>query len=216
MARPFRRHRYPKKRNILRVLLFTALPALLLCLLIGSAFILGADQPDDPPMPMQLHDRTADLAPDEAYPQGPLSENVRFDKLVLEKGLRRLTAYAGGKATRVYLVALGENPVGAKEYEGDKRTPEGSYSINNKNPSSAYYKNLGISYPDKKDLARAKKAGKSPGGDIKIHGLAPEFANVGRFHRLSDWTFGCIAVTNEEMEELFQRTPVGVPINILP
>lgn len=216
MQRYSRRHRYPKKRNILRILLLIALPALLIFLLIGTSLILTEELPESPLMPKQLQDRTADLPQSEAYPQGPLPAALAFDKLVLEKSTRRLTVYANGKPARVYLVALGENPTGHKEFEGDKRTPEGSYTINDKNPNSAYYKNLGISYPDEADRARAQKLGKSPGGDIKIHGLAPAFATVGRFHRLTDWTFGCAAVTNEEMEELFQHTPDGTPIDILP
>jgi murein L,D-transpeptidase YafK len=117
---------------------------------------------------------------------------------------------------RVYLVALGENPVGHKEFEGDKRTPEGAYSISGKHADSAYHRSLNISYPNDRDRARAEKLGKNPGGEIKIHGLAPEYASVGRFHRLTDWTFGSVAVTNEEIEELFRHTPVGTPIDILP
>ena len=211
-----RRHRYPKKRNIPRLLLLVALPVLLIFLLIGTSLILTDDPVNGPLLPGNTRDIVMDLSPDKAYPQGPLSAALAFDKLVLEKSRRQLTAYAGGKAVRVYLVALGENPVGHKEYEGDKKTPEGSYIINDKNPNSAYHKNLGISYPNAADKAHAAKLGKSPGGDIKIHGLAPDFADVGRFHRFTDWTFGCIAVTNEEIEELFRRTPVGTPIDLLP
>jgi len=215
MQRYIRRHRYPiKKRNIPRILL---LPALLIILLIGAlTIILTESAPEESLMQAKRPDIIEDLPQDVAYPQGPFPDSLSFDKLVLEKGKRRLTAYAKGKPVRVYLVALGENPVGHKEFEGDKRTPEGSYSIDDKNPNSAYHRNLGISYPNDADRARAEKLGKSPGGDIKIHGLAPEFADVGRFHRLTDWTLGCAAVTNEEIEELFQHTPVGTPIDILP
>jgi hypothetical protein len=156
------------------------------------------------------------LSAREAYPQGALPDDLLFDDLLLEKGKRRLTAFAGGQAVRVYLVALGGDPVGPKQVEGDMRTPEGSYVINDKNPNSAYYKNVGISYPNAADRERAKKLGKSPGGDIKIHGLAPHFAAIGAAHRLTDWTWGCIAVTNAEMEEIFTRTTVGTPIEILP
>jgi len=218
MQRYIRRHRYPiKKRNIPRILLLLALPALLIILLIGAlTIILTESAPEESLMQAKRPDIIEDLPPDVAYPQGPFPDSLSFDKLVLEKGKRRLTAYAKGKPVRVYLVALGENPVGHKEFEGDKRTPEGSYSIDDKNPNSAYHRNLGISYPNDADRARAEKLGKSPGGDIKIHGLAPEFADVGRFHRLTDWTLGCAAVTNEEIEELFQHTPVGTPIDILP
>ncbi|MDR2604327.1 MAG: L,D-transpeptidase, partial [Desulfovibrio sp.] len=79
-----------------------------------------------------------------------------------------------------------------------------------------YHKNLGISYPNEQDRARAAAAGKKPGGNIKIHGLAPSFAYLGQAHRLTDWTYGCIAVTNPEIEELFARTEVGTPVEIVP
>lgn len=216
MHRYVQRHRYPKKRNIFRILLLIFLPLLLIGLLIGSSLILSEPSRENERIETPQLGRTIDLPPHEAYPMGPLADSLNFDRLVLDKGNRRLTAYSGGKAVRVYLVALGQNPIGHKKHEGDNRTPEGSYVIDGKNSNSAYYKNLGISYPNEADRARAKKLGKPPGGDIKIHGLAPAFANVGRFHRLTDWTFGCVALTNEEMEELYTRTPVGIPIDILP
>jgi murein L,D-transpeptidase YafK len=157
-----------------------------------------------------------ELDPSEAYPQGALPASLRFDKLLLEKGRRRLTAFAQGKAVRVYLTALGENPAGHKQYEGDKRTPEGRYRIDDKNARSAYHKTLGISYPNAQDRARAAATGKNPGGNIKIHGLAPSFAHLGQAHRLTDWTFGGIAVTNPEIEELFAHTEIGTPVEIVP
>lgn len=156
------------------------------------------------------------LAEEEAYPQGELPDGLMFEKLFLQKKARKLTAYSNGKPVRVYLVSLGFAPVGPKEVQGDGKTPEGKYSIDGKNPHSAYYKNLGISYPDSKDRKNAQKLGKSPGGDIKIHGLAPSFAEIGEEHLLTDWTHGCIAVTNPEMEELYTRTAVGTPIEIVP
>ena len=216
MQRHVRRHRYPKKRNTPRILWLAALPALLIVLLIGTSVILTGSAPEEPRLQADRPDIIEDLPPDAAYPSGPLPDSLLFDKLVLEKSERRLAAYAGGKPVRVYLVALGENPVGHKEFEGDKRTPEGAYSISGKHADSAYHRSLNISYPNDRDRARAEKLGKNPGGEIKIHGLAPEYASVGRFHRLTDWTFGSVAVTNEEIEELFRHTPVGTPIDILP
>jgi murein L,D-transpeptidase YafK len=150
------------------------------------------------------------------YPAGPLPQDLIFDGLRLEKSQRRLTAFHKNRPVRVYLVALGFAPVGHKQFQGDGKTPEGIYTINDKNPRSAYYKNLGISYPNAADRAFARKNDKSPGGDIKIHGLAPAFASLGSAHRLSDWTYGCVALTNPEMEELYSRTPVGIPIEIVP
>lgn len=150
------------------------------------------------------------------YPAGPLPDNLIFDRLLLEKGKRRLTAYANGAPARIYTVALGTNPIGHKEFQGDRKTPEGLYKIDGKNPNSSYHKNLGVSYPNDQDRAKAAELGKAPGGDIKIHGLRPKDAYLGKAHRLTDWTHGCIAVTNEEMDELYARTPVGIPIEILP
>jgi len=222
------KHRYPKKRAIPRKLLLAALPALLIAFLIGASALLIDSAPPKvpaaPPLPDNIQDSVranlqatrpdtlADLPVEAAYPAGPLPDTLTFDKLVLEKSTRRLTAYAGKKPARVYLVALGENPVGHKKSADDKRTPEGAYSISGKQTCSAYHKSLHISYPNERDRARAE----TPGQQIAIHGLAPEYANVGRFHRLTDWTFGSIAVTNEEIEELFRHTPVGTPIDILP
>ncbi len=157
-----------------------------------------------------------ELPASEAYPLGDLPEALQFERLRLEKSARRLTAFARNQPVRVYLVALGSNPVGHKEYQGDRKTPEGLYQIDAKNPNSAYCRNVGISYPNAEDRARAQKLGKNPGGDIKIHGLAPAFASLGAAHRLADWTHGCIAVTNEEMEEIYSHTPVGIPIEIVP
>ena len=124
--------------------------------------------------------------------------------------------YSGDKLLKVYRVALGKNPIGHKEFEGDMKTPEGNYIINDKNPHSSYYKNLGISYPNKDDISHAKKIGKSAGGLIKIHGLPNNYSGVGHLHYLNDWTHGCVAVTNEEIDELFENVPVGTPIEIKP
>lgn len=209
MSRP----RYPKRRRPHWLSITLGACALLLALFFGQHF-LGNDA-DEKPLVMN-HSPVPSLSSKEAYPEGPLPDSLVFDALQLEKSKRLLTAYAKGKPVRVYLVALGFTPKGHKQFEGDGRTPEGTYTIDDKNPRSAYYKNLGISYPNEMDSAFASAQGKSPGGDIKIHGLAPHFAELGDEHRLTDWTYGCIAVTNPEMEELYARTPRGVPIQILP
>ncbi|UKJ08530.1 L,D-transpeptidase family protein [Solitalea lacus] len=107
-------------------------------------------------------------------------------------------------------------PVGDKQVEGDKKTPEGLYTINDKNSNSGYYKNLGISYPNQQDIVEAKKLGKSPGGEVKIHGLKNGMGFIHKFQRWVDWTMGCVAVTNEEMEELYSHTPIGTTIEIRP
>lgn len=109
-------------------------------------------------------------------------------------------------------IALGKQPVGHKHFEGDNKTPEGVYFINGKNQYSAYHKNLGISYPNKKDVAYAKKKGKSAGGLIKIHGLPNGRGKIGKLHLLNDWTAGCIALTDKEIDEIYAATKVGVKI----
>jgi murein L,D-transpeptidase YafK len=117
---------------------------------------------------------------------------------------------------RVYDVALGEEPVGPKEREGDGRTPEGLYVIDGRNPQSRYHRSLRISYPGPEDAARAAKLGVSPGGDIMIHGLQNGLGWIGALHRTHDWTRGCIAVTNDEIEEIWDLVPDGTPIEIRP
>ena len=121
-----------------------------------------------------------------------------------------------GKVIRTYTIALGDNPVGHKQQEGDERTPEGKYKLDWRNPNSAYHKSIHISYPNEQDKARAKKRGVSPGGDIMIHGLPKYAAGIGARHALSDWTNGCIAITNEEMDEVWALVKNSTEIEILP
>jgi murein L,D-transpeptidase YafK len=148
--------------------------------------------------------------------ENPLPANTVIDKLVINKSKRELQAYSNGKLLKTYTVSLGGNPVGHKEYEGDSKTPEGRYIINDKNPNSGYHKNLGVSYPNEKDIAYAKSIGKSAGGDIKIHGLRNYKWFIGKIHRQWDWTAGCIAVTDQEIDELYRFVKVGIPIEINP
>ncbi|MDL2207668.1 L,D-transpeptidase [Desulfovibrio sp. OttesenSCG-928-F20] len=214
-----RRPRYPQKRKRFRLVALVAAPVLLLALVLTLPALFSLFSGDEPKMDTVSTDAKAGiqlLSTQEAYPAGALDPDLRFDSLLLEKKTRRLTAYSNGVPVRVYLVALGENPLGPKEVEGDKKTPEGDYLINDKNPNSVYYKNLGISYPAEKDVARAQELGLPPGGDIKIHGLAPEYAFLDQAHRITNWTHGCIAVTNEEIDELYARTRVGATISIVP
>ena len=151
-----------------------------------------------------------------ADPPGELPVGLQFDRLVVDKQARRLTAYAGGEAVREYRIALGWAPEGHKQMEGDGKTPEGAYFVDAKNPNSRYYKNLGVSYPNEQDRAAAAALGVSPGGDIKIHGLPAGQGHLGAVHWMQDWTAGCIAVSNEEIDELYARTPVGAAIEIRP
>ena len=138
------------------------------------------------------------------------------DSLVLTKSRRELVVYYHGAPVRTYYVALGLNPVGDKERIGDNRTPEGLFFIQGRNPNSRYHLSLRISYPDATHRARAARLGVEPGGDIMIHGLPAEQAAFGAAHRDYDWTNGCIAVTNKEIEELWTVIRDGTPIQIKP
>jgi murein L,D-transpeptidase YafK len=141
---------------------------------------------------------------------------TRVDRIVVEKSKRTLTLMDGRKAVKTYKVALGGQPVGAKDRQGDHKTPEGIYSVDTKNPNSQFYKALHLSYPNPGDRANARKLGVSPGGDVEIHGLGSKWAWLGAKHRLTDWTDGCIALTNEEINEIYPLVKVGTPVEIRP
>jgi len=145
-----------------------------------------------------------------------LDKGVTADSLVAQKGERLLHLYSCGAAVKSYRIALGFNPVGAKLRQGDGKTPEGRYSISERNPQSSYHRSLRISYPDTKDRNRAGKAGVSPGGDIFIHGWPDSIVRKHASPPAGDWTQGCIAVTNDEIEELWKAVPVGTPVIIYP
>ena len=138
------------------------------------------------------------------------------DSLVLEKSQRQLMVYYHGYLVRTYFVALGRSPVGDKERIGDNRTPEGLFYIQGRNPNSRYHLSLRISYPDERHRARAARLGVEPGGDIMIHGLPDDEASLGPAHRDFDRTNGCIALTNQEIEELYRVIRDGTPIQIKP
>jgi len=138
------------------------------------------------------------------------------DKILIEKKERRLTLILKGKALKTYKIALGGNPDGPKERQGDNKTPEGTYVIDSRNRDSRYHLSLHISYPNEKDKKRAKELGVSPGGDIMIHGIKNGFSWVGDLHAALDWTKGCIAVTDEEIEEIDRLAPNGTIVEIRP
>jgi murein L,D-transpeptidase YafK len=138
------------------------------------------------------------------------------DSIVIEKKARKLTLFYLGRPMRSYLVALGGNPVGDKIKAGDKRTPEGVFWIEDRNPNSKYHLALRISYPDAAHRARAQKLGAAPGDDIMIHGLPNGLGAAGATHRVNDWTNGCIALTDEEIEEIWNVVPIGTPVEIKP
>jgi tetratricopeptide (TPR) repeat protein len=138
------------------------------------------------------------------------------DKILIEKKERRLTLISKGKVLKTYKIALGGNPNGPKERQGDNKTPEGTYIIDSRNKDSNYHMSLHISYPNERDKKRAKEFGVSPGGDIMIHGMKNGFSMVGDLHTRFDWTKGCIAVTDEEIEEIEKLVPKGTIVEIRP
>lgn len=138
------------------------------------------------------------------------------DSMVVDKSDRTLVMYRRGVEVHRYVIALGRNPVGDKERRGDGRTPEGLYYIEGRNPRSKFHLSLRVSYPSARQRDQAARRGVSPGGDIMLHGLPPAFASVGALHRQQDWTEGCIALTNDEIEEIWRAVPDGARILIQP
>ncbi|MFW6093067.1 MAG: L,D-transpeptidase family protein [Pseudomonadota bacterium] len=138
------------------------------------------------------------------------------DRIVIDKSDRRLELIAGERAIRTYAVALGDAPKGHKRFEGDERTPEGRYTIDRRNDDSLFHRALRISYPNEADRMRALQAGLNPGGQIMIHGLKNGQGALGDRHLGSDWTDGCIAVTNAEIDEIWSLVEVGTPVEIQP
>jgi murein L,D-transpeptidase YafK len=152
-----------------------------------------------------------------SVPAGAKTPNKqKADRIVIVKSERTLTLLNRGQILKTYKVALGGNPVGAKEKAGDKRTPEGEYVIDSKNAKSRFHLALHISYPNANDLKRARELGATPGGGVEIHGLESQYAWVGSLHRQVNWTAGCIAVTNAEIEEIWSLVEVGTPVDIRP
>jgi len=140
------------------------------------------------------------------------------DFLLVDKSERTLTLYSHGQAVKRYTgLQFGGAPVGHKHFEGDGKTPEGRYTIDTRNPASAYHLSLRISYPDTADRAYAAERGRDPGGEIFIHGQPNAWAGGDRGARVpGDWTDGCIALANGEIEELWSALPDGTPIEIRP
>ena len=146
-------------------------------------------------------------------PQSP--PPLQADQIIVIKSQHTLTVLAHGKPIKTYKVALGPT-VGPKEKQGDHKTPEGTYTIDSKNQQSRFYLALHVSYPNAGDKAHAKSLGHPPGGDIMIHGVEKKYEYLGDLQHNYDWTDGCIALTNPEIEELFRLIPTGTPIEIKP
>ena len=136
--------------------------------------------------------------------------------IVVNKGARKMYLLNNEEILRSYRVDLGFAPAGHKRIEGDGRTPEGTYVIDRRNPYSNYHLSLGISYPNARDRAQARALGKRPGGDIFIHGQPNNNKDRRRAERVEDWTAGCIAVKNAEMEEIYAMVRNGTVITLRP
>ena len=140
----------------------------------------------------------------------------KADSILILKKDHLLELFADGKVIRTYRVALGRGGLAPKQREGDKLTPEGRYVIDSRNSSSRFYKALHVSYPNAEDRKHAAKLGVSPGGDIMIHGSPNGWGWIGSAQLHFDWTQGCIAVTDREMDEIWNLVPVGTPVEIRP
>ncbi len=173
--------------------------ALLAILLIVGAGMVGWDF-------LQLGRRIPELA----------SSEGQADLIKVDKVARTLTLLRGANVIKTYQISLGGAPAGHKSREGDGRTPEGRYTIDSKNSRSRFHLALHISYPNADDVKSAQRRGVSPGGDIMIHGLPNGLSWLDKLHLKRDWTDGCVAVTNREMDEIWTHTATGTAIEILP
>lgn len=144
----------------------------------------------------------------------PTVDQVKVDRVLVLKKEHKLLLLSGTRVVRSYRVALGRGGIAPKRQRGDGRTPEGLYTIDWRNPASKYHRALHISYPQRWDAERAQRLGVNPGGDIEIHGLGDEYDWIGADHRRTDWTEGCIAVTNSEIDEIWKLVPDGTPVEV--
>lgn len=163
--------------------------------------------------------RMAGLVVLAALATGPAAADdgaVPVTHVIVHKAERRLDLLAGDRLLRSIPVALGGDPLGHKAEEGDEKTPEGRYVLDWRNPGSSYHRSIHVSYPDAGDVAAAKAAGKDPGGMIMIHGQRNYFGWLAPVTQLFDWTNGCVAVTNADMDAIWDMVPNGTPIEIKP
>jgi murein L,D-transpeptidase YafK len=151
------------------------------------------------------------LQPSKSLPVGATA-----DLVVIHKAARRLDLYENGSLLKSYAVSLGRHPIGPKQRQGDGRTPEGQYRIDYRNPNSAFYRALHISYPNDADIAAARAHGADPGGLVMIHGMRNGLGWIGRLHLAVNWTNGCVAVTDREMDEIWRAVPDGAKVIIKP
>jgi len=148
-------------------------------------------------------------------PKNPIPSSIVIDRVFVDKSDRVLQLMSNDKVIRSYRIALGDSPTGHKQQEGDQRTPVGVYTLDYKNENSIAHRSIHISYPNIEDTARAKSLGVSPGGDIMIHGQMNGFGHLGWLNQQRDWTDGCIAVTNDEMDNIMAAVTIGTSIEIV-
>lgn len=149
-------------------------------------------------------------------PVSPVPGDAIVDRIVIEKAAHRMTLFTGDRKLATYRVSLGHGGLAPKAREGDGRTPEGDYRITGRNPNSAYHLSLRIGYPTTAQTSAARKAGVDPGGDIMIHGLPNGRGGLAKAYTGRDWTDGCIAVTDAEMDEIWRLTRDGARVHITP
>ncbi|HEY6457781.1 MAG TPA: L,D-transpeptidase family protein [Steroidobacteraceae bacterium] len=201
------------KLTYLRRLAHPAALGLALALALGLAAP-GASAIDKPHSPAKETARAQ--ADSGAGDSSAIPEPLLADRVIVRKSERQMYLMRGSTILRTYRVALGLNPVGPKEQEGDSRTPEGHYQLTRRNPHSEYFLSIQVSYPNDKDLQRARRNRLTPGGAIMIHGLPNDLRREPSYYEKRDWTDGCIAVSDSDMLEIWLMTPQDVPIDILP
>ncbi len=150
------------------------------------------------------------------WPEPALPLDVKADLVIVRKSARRIELYRGPDLLKAYPVSLGRHPVGKKRQQGDGRTPEGEYRLDYRNPSSSFHRALHISYPQADDVAAARMQGVDAGGLVMVHGIKNGLGWLGRLHRFVDWTDGCVAVTDREMDEIWRAVPDGTKIRLEP
>lgn len=153
---------------------------------------------------------------DAGQPRVDFASGLKADRVLVIKSERRLYLVQDNKIVASYRVELGAQPKGHKVFEGDGRTPEGLYILDRKQTASRFHRAIHISYPSAFDIAEASKYGGRPGGLLMIHGQPPNESNTSRANRPRDWTAGCIAVSNADMDEIWEATDEGTPIEIMP
>jgi murein L,D-transpeptidase YafK len=158
----------------------------------------------------------AGLATWNLWPVSALPPDAKADLIVVHKATRRLDLYRHGVLLKSYSVSLGRHPEGPKRQQGDGRTPEGEYVLDYRIPNSSFYRALHISYPDPADRAAARTQGVDPGGLVMVHGIKNGLGWLGRLHVAFDWTDGCVAVTDREMDEIWRAVPDGTKVTLRP